>query len=132
MVLRWPKSTEAGGSALTWTDAPAIEADAIQRTIDRALDGAASGALAKAEAARLIWAAFEGQHPSTTPAQRVAAESARYLAEYDELGGDGDRLAAGKVANAHCGGDPQQREIIAQRIRRLARRRKASTARFAG
>lgn len=68
----------------------------------------------------------------TTPAERTRAEAARLLAMYDEYAEEfGERWAAAEVARRQSR-FPQEREIIAQRVRRLVRRRKASTARLAG
>lgn len=113
--------------------APAIDgddqADEIRRAVAQAIQRAVDGAISVGAAVDQAIAAALTLVPPSTPAERVAEEAAQLLAEYDELGGGRD--AAAKVAKRHCR-DPQQREIMAQRIRRLARRRKTGTARFAG
>jgi hypothetical protein len=98
------------------TDAPAV-----QRAIAAAMRRAVAGAITVDEAVSEAMAAVVDRQESSTPAERLAQESALYLAEFDRLGAGRD--AASKVGRRFSAGDPQAAYRIAQRTRDLARAR---------
>lgn len=117
-------SPSAGAASLL--DAAGVDVAAIECTVRMAM----TRALSASEAVNAIVALICAPRLESTPAERMAEESARLLAEYDRLGGD--HLAAGRVARLFAPkNDPKAHERFAQRIRALARRRKTKPLRFA-
>ena len=98
--------------------------DQLAATIDRAVRQAlASGLRQDGMVAEITAAVMRMQAESavvTTTAERTRAESTRLLVLWQDAGAD--RNAAGKVASkmSKC---PHERQIIAQRIRALVRKR---------
>ena len=96
---------------------------AIERAVRQAL---AAGLRQDALVSGITAAVLKLQAESavvTTTTERTRAESARLLALWQDAGAD--RNAAGKVA-ARMSKCPHEREIIAQRIRALVRKRKGN------
>ena len=100
----------------------AVSDPMLSATIDRMVGQFAVGVLSRTElVASIVSAAAETRLERTT-AEREAEQAARYLAKFDEYGGD--RWAAGRVGG-HFGQDPIQCQHIAQHVRALVRARKA-------
>ena len=104
----------------------AAPSDQLAATIERALRRALAAGLRQdgcvAEIASAVLKLQAEVRAEVTTAERMERDSAMFLAKFDDYGGD--RWAAGKVG-AHFGQDALDCERIAQRVRKLARDRKA-------
>ena len=99
-----------------------LPSDEMTATIERIIDQAVAGRLAKNAAVAAITSAMRDRRAAVTTKEREAAEGERLLSRYDELVARGrGRNAAMLVARES--GEPHEWETIADRIRRLRSRR---------
>lgn len=96
----------------------------LEAFIGRYMLAAAKGDIAPGKLPAVMAEALIDQGLSVTPRESIKREGDRLLDLYDAQGGDGNREAAGIVAGALAKGDPHVREILAQRVRTLARKRR--------